>query len=110
MEGVSQLMSTIGLVKQHLNPNLDIEGVVITMYDGRALVSRQIAAEIKKFFKKKLYEMIIPPQRPPCRGAQPRYAHYALRAEMYRCKSVQGVDGGIPRKGQLEQKEKKLRR
>lgn len=60
MEGVSQLMSTIGLVKQHLNPNLDIEGVVITMYDGRALVSRQIVAEIKKFFKKKLYEMIIP--------------------------------------------------
>lgn len=60
MEGVSQLMNTIGLVKQHLNPNLKIEGVVITMYDGRALISRQITAEIKKFFKKKLYEIIIP--------------------------------------------------
>lgn len=60
MEGVSQLMNTIALVKQHLNPELEIEGVVITMYDGRALISKQIAAEIKKFFKKKLYEMIIP--------------------------------------------------
>lgn len=60
MEGVSQLMNTISLVRQHLNPALEIEGVVITMYDGRALISKQIAAEIKKFFKKKLYEMIIP--------------------------------------------------
>ncbi len=60
LEGVSQLMNTIALVKQRLNPNLNIEGVVITMYDGRALISRQIAAEIKKFFKNKLYEIIIP--------------------------------------------------
>jgi chromosome partitioning protein len=60
LEGVSQLMNTISLVKQHLNPNLLIEGVVITMYDGRALVSKQITAEIKKFFKSKLYEIIIP--------------------------------------------------
>ena len=60
LEGVSQLMNTIALVKQRLNPNLAIEGVVITMYDGRALISRQIATEIKKFFKNKLYEMIIP--------------------------------------------------
>lgn len=60
MEGVSQLMNTIAMVKQHLNPNLQIEGVVITMYDGRAIISKQIAAEIKKFFKSKLYEIIIP--------------------------------------------------
>jgi chromosome partitioning protein len=60
LEGVSQLMNTIALVKQHLNPNLQIEGVVITMYDGRALISKQITAEIKKFFKSKLYEIIIP--------------------------------------------------
>ncbi|MGN0814838.1 MAG: ParA family protein [Candidatus Coproplasma sp.] len=60
LEGVSQLMNTIALVKQHLNPNLVIEGVVITMYDGRATISKQIAAEIKKFFKNKLYEIIIP--------------------------------------------------
>ena len=60
LEGVSQLMNTISLVRQHLNPNLQIEGVVITMYDGRALISKQITAEIKRFFKSKLYEIIIP--------------------------------------------------
>ena len=60
LEGVSQLMNTIALVKQHLNPDLKIEGVVITMYDGRALIAKQITAEIKKFFKSKLYEIIIP--------------------------------------------------
>lgn len=60
LEGVSQLMNTIALVKQHLNPNLIIEGVVITMYDSRATISKQIAAEIKRFFKTKLYEIIIP--------------------------------------------------
>lgn len=60
LEGVSQLMNTITMVKQHLNPKLQIEGVVITMYDGRALIAKQITAEIKKFFKNKLYEIIIP--------------------------------------------------
>lgn len=60
LEGVSQLMNTISMVKQHLNPGLQIEGVVITMYDGRALISKQITAEIKKFFKSKLYEIIVP--------------------------------------------------
>lgn len=60
LEGVSQLMNTIAMVRQHLNPHLQIEGVVITMYDGRALIAKQITAEIKKFFKNKLYEIIIP--------------------------------------------------
>lgn len=60
MEGVSQLMNTIAMVRQHLNPNLKIEGVVITMFDGRAIITKQITAEIKKFFKSKLYDIIIP--------------------------------------------------
>ncbi|MDE6586228.1 MAG: AAA family ATPase [Clostridia bacterium] len=60
LEGVSQLMNTIAMVRQHLNPRLQVEGVVITMYDGRALIAKQITAEIKKFFKNKLYEIIIP--------------------------------------------------
>lgn len=60
LEGLSQLMNSIALVRQHLNKNLQIEGVVLTMYDGRSLISKQIAAEIKKFFTKKLYEIVIP--------------------------------------------------
>ena len=60
LEGLSQLMNSISLVRQHLNKNLKVEGVVLTMYDGRSLISKQIAAEIKKFFTKKLYEIVIP--------------------------------------------------
>ena len=53
-------MNTIKLVAKHLNPNLVIDGVVVTMYDGRALISKQILAEINKFFGKKMFETIIP--------------------------------------------------
>lgn len=60
LEGLSQLMNTIKLVNKHLNPKLTIEGVLITMYDGRALVSRQIYEEIKKFFGKKMFDTVIP--------------------------------------------------
>ena len=60
LEGLSQLMNTISLVRQHLNKSLKVEGVVLTMYDGRSLISKQIAAEIKKYFSKKLYEIVIP--------------------------------------------------
>lgn len=47
LEGLSQLMNSITLVKQHLNPALDVDGVVLTMYDSRSLISKQIAEEIK---------------------------------------------------------------
>ena len=60
LEGLSQLMNTIMLVRQQLNRQLEVEGVVLTMYDGRSIISRQIAQEIKKFFTKKLYEIVIP--------------------------------------------------
>ena len=60
LEGLSQLMNTISLVKQHLNRSLKVEGVALTMYDGRSLISKQIAAEIKKYFTKRLYEIVIP--------------------------------------------------
>ena len=60
MEGLSQLMNTIKLVVKHLNPDLKIDGVVVTMYDGRALISKQISAEIHKFFGKKMFNTVIP--------------------------------------------------
>ena len=60
LEGLSQLMNSVSLVRQHLNKTLKVEGVVLTMYDGRSLISKQIAAEIKKYFTKKLYEIVIP--------------------------------------------------
>jgi len=60
LEGLSQLMNTIKLVVKHLNSSLKIEGVVLTMSDNRAIISRQISAEIKKFFGKRVFETAIP--------------------------------------------------
>ncbi len=60
LEGLSQLVNTIKLVVKSLNPKLTIEGVLITMYDGRALISRQIADEIRKYFGSKVFDTFIP--------------------------------------------------
>lgn len=60
LEGLSQLTNTIKLVKKNYNKNLDIEGVLLTMYDGRLNLSIQSAEEIKKFFSDKLYKTAIP--------------------------------------------------
>ncbi|NLV77377.1 MAG: ParA family protein [Tissierellia bacterium] len=60
LEGVSQLMDTIMLVKRSLNPELEIEGVVLSMFDGRTNLSIQVVDEVKKYFKGKVYTSIIP--------------------------------------------------
>ena len=60
LEGLSQLMNSIKLVIKHLNKKLTIKGVSLTMFDGRALVSKQIAAEIRKFFDKKVFNTVVP--------------------------------------------------
>ena len=60
LEGLSQLINTIKLVTKHRNPHLEIDGVVITMYDNRATISKQIYQEISKFFGKKLFSHVIP--------------------------------------------------
>lgn len=60
LEGLSQLMYTLKLVKKHLNPDIDVEGVVLTMKDSRSNLSAQVAEDIKKYFGKKVYETAIP--------------------------------------------------
>ncbi|MDD2447478.1 MAG: AAA family ATPase [Tissierellia bacterium] len=60
LEGVSQLFQTIELVKKNHNPNLNIEGVVLSMFDGRTNLSIQVVDEVKAFFKDKVYVSIIP--------------------------------------------------
>ncbi|QUI21103.1 ParA family protein [Vallitalea pronyensis] len=61
LEGLSQLMYTINLVKKRLNPNLEIEGVVFTMYDARTNLSLQVVDEVKKELKRtNIYKTIIP--------------------------------------------------
>ncbi len=60
LEGLTQLMNTVRLIKYHLNPNLDIEGVVMTMKDKRYNLTNQVSNEIIKFFNKKVYLTTIP--------------------------------------------------
>lgn len=60
LEGVSQLVSTIELVRKSFNPDITIEGVILSMFDGRANLSIQVAEEVKKFFGDKLYATVIP--------------------------------------------------
>ena len=60
LEGVSSLVRTIQLVKETLNPPLTIEGVVLSMFDGRTNLSLQVVEEVKKYFKDKVYTTIIP--------------------------------------------------
>jgi chromosome partitioning protein len=59
LEGLSQLMKTINLVKKQLNPKLEIHGVLLTMYDSRLNLSRQVAEEARKYFSDKVYDTVI---------------------------------------------------
>jgi chromosome partitioning protein len=59
LEGLSQLMNTITLVQKHLNPKLEINGVLLTMYDGRLTLSRQVAEDARKFFANKVFDTVI---------------------------------------------------
>ena len=60
LEGLSQLMASVRQVKRLYNPTLEIEGIVLTMYDGRLNLTGQVVAEIKKYFANKLYKTVIP--------------------------------------------------
>lgn len=60
LEGLSQLMNTITLVRNNINPELAIEGVVLTMADFRTNLSREVIKEVKNNFKEKVYETVIP--------------------------------------------------
>ncbi len=60
LEGVSQLVSTIELVKKNLNKELEIEGVILSMFDGRTNLSVQVVQEVKKYFGSKVYSTVIP--------------------------------------------------
>jgi len=60
LEGLGQLMNTLQLVRKNLNEKLELEGVLLTMFDGRTNLSIQVVDEVKKFFKNKVYRTIIP--------------------------------------------------
>ena len=59
LEGLSQLLNTVKLVQKHLNKQLEINGVLLTMYDNRLNLCNQVADEVRKFFKEKVYQTVI---------------------------------------------------
>lgn len=60
LEGLSQLMSTVRRVKRQYNSSLELEGVLLTMYDGRLNLTQQVVEEVKKFFPRKVFKTVIP--------------------------------------------------
>ncbi len=60
LEGLGQLLKTIRLIKQSLNPPLEIQGILLTMFDSRNNLSHQVANEVKKHFKEKVFRTMIP--------------------------------------------------
>ena len=60
LEGLSQLLNTVRLVQKHFNPELEIEGVLLTMYDARTNLGNEVVEEVRKYFREKVYETIIP--------------------------------------------------
>lgn len=60
LEGLGQLLNTISIVRYHLNPDLDIEGVLLTMYDSRLRLSNQVTKEVQQHFADKVFKTLIP--------------------------------------------------
>jgi len=60
LEGLSQLMRTVSLVQRSLNANLSVRGVVMTMYDSRTILSREVASEVRNHFPNRVFNMIVP--------------------------------------------------
>ena len=72
LEGVRSLIDTFGRIKRGLNPALDLEGIVLTMYDSRTNLSYQVAEQVRNHFKSKVFETAIP--RNVRLGEAPSYA------------------------------------
>jgi chromosome partitioning protein len=60
LEGLADLVSTLRRVRAHLNPDLDIDGVLLTMYDERTNLGQQVTREVREFFKEKVFDTVIP--------------------------------------------------
>src|SRR5690606_12088283 len=60
LEGLGQLINTIKMVKEHLNQELEVGGVILTMFDSRTNLAKDIATELKRFFGEKLFDTVVP--------------------------------------------------
>ena len=98
LEGLSDLMSTLRLVKKRLNPDIGVEGVLLTMYNGRTNLSMQVAEEVKRFFKGKVYATVVPRNtrlaEAPSHGKPViAYDKWSKGAEAYRALAQEVLEG-----------------
>ena len=82
LEGLSQLLNTVRIVQRGLNTGLEIEGVLLTMFDKRLNLSKQVAREAREYFGDKVFTNAIPRNVPACRGAELRQAHHRIRCSL----------------------------
>jgi chromosome partitioning protein len=108
LEGLTQLIATINLVRDHLNPSLEIKGVLLTMYDGRTNLSADVAQEVRRHLRGAVFETVVPRSvrlseapsyglpiaqyRPDSRGA---LAYQALAAELLERDGKRKGDPGV---------------
>ena len=100
MEGLSELTDTIRQIKENINSKLQIEGILRTMFDGRARLASDVSEDLKKHFKDKVYKTIIP--RNIKLAEAPSYSKPAL----YYDKSCLGTKAYLALAGEILQKEK----
>ncbi len=97
LEGLSDLLSTVRIVKRSLNPGIALEGVALTMYDGRTNLSMQVAEEVKRHFPGKVYASVIPRNvrlsEAPSHGKPVlAYDTYSRGAEAYRALAMEFLE------------------
>ena len=99
LEGLTQLLTTIELVRSRINPRLGLEGVVLTMYDGRTNLAQQVAEEVRSHFREKVFRTVIP--RTVRLSEAPSYGQPILRydprskaAEVYRALAKEMLSNG----------------
>ena len=95
-KGLAQLMATINLVRDHLNPDLEINGVVMTMFDARTNLSAEVAAEVRRHLGRGRLRDPDPAQRPAVGGPQLRPADRPLPTRLPRRGGVCGARRGVP--------------
>ncbi|MBQ3265378.1 MAG: ParA family protein [Ruminococcus sp.] len=101
LEGLSQLMNSVRYVKRKLNEHIYIEGVLLTMYDGRLNLTQQVVSEVKQFFPKKVFGTVIP------RGVRLSEAPSFGMPIMYYDKSCKGTEAYLGLAQEIISKERK---
>ena len=96
LEGLTQLLATIDLVRDHLNPRLAVDGVVLTMADARTNLSAEVEAEARRHLDGIVYETVIPQERSAVRGAEPRSLDRHVCPRLARRDRLRRARGGVP--------------